>query len=108
MRGGTGQAMGLQGKPSVYTKEANGSHFVPAGRVRSIMSQPPRSPRAAVAGPTVAYRPASHKSPVPPPCRVAAQCGGSGSQFYSEIETLLRSRLRLVSLLLLAPTAFFF
>src|SRR5206468_1937804 len=56
----------------------------------------------------LAYRPASDSPSVaPPPCRVAQQCGGSGSQFHTEIESLLRSRLRLVSLLLLAPTTFF-
>src|SRR5262245_13921419 len=71
------------------------------------MSQIQRTPRTGL-GSTLAYRPASDSPSVaPPPCRVAHQCGGSGSQFHTEIESLLRSRLRLVSLLLLAPTAFF-
>src|SRR5438094_211838 len=72
------------------------------------MSQPRSVARPVLSGPTLAYRPGADGSSIPPPCRVAAQCGGTGSQFHSEIETLLRSRLRLVCVLLLAPTVFFF
>lgn len=65
-------------------------------------NRPPMSPVQ-----TIAYRPMAESAP-PPPCRVASPCGESGSQYHAEIEHLLRSRLRLVTLILLAPTCFFF
>jgi serine/threonine-protein kinase len=69
----------------------------------------PSPPRPGLTGPTIAYRTDSAlpSGPPPPRCRIAAGSGATGSQFYGEIETLLRARLRLVTLLLLAPTLFF-
>lgn len=72
------------------------------------MSQVNGSGRQLLGGPTIAYRQDGPPTVPPPPCRVAAACGETGSQFYTEIETLLRSRLRLVTLILLASTVFFF
>src|SRR5947209_2663022 len=73
------------------------------------MTPLPRPSASGLAGPTVAYRngPTPSSAGTARKCRVAGACGATGSQFHTEIETLLRGRLRVAVLILLAPTIFF-
>src|SRR5262245_54846206 len=74
----------------------------------SAMSQLNANSRLPLTGPTLAYRTDGGPVTPPPRCRVVDHCGESGSLFHSEIETLLRGRLRIVTIILLFPLIFFF
>src|SRR5262249_31443967 len=81
-----------------------------SGRGCLPMSQSPRPFNVLLDGPTIAYRSGtipSSSGTAPPKCRIAGLLGDTGTQFHTEVESLLRSRLRIVSLILLVPTVFF-